>query len=181
LAALIPVVLMSSSGEGMDFSSVCVNEFQAHRSVYEHLMELGHRRIAYFSGARNFRYEIVVRLMKELGLEIVPEWIEPIPFVEPEGTEEAILEALRRYGAGATKPTAIVTEDLSLAVIGDNLRILEGGRMQLTAVRYPMMEMGRWAVEEAARFVEDKHRPAQHLSINAVLIKRASCAPPAAA
>jgi len=198
LRAHVPVLLLGFPGEELNVSSVCVNEHGAFRLAFKHLYDLGHRDIAYFHSSREERYEIAMSVMRELGLQILPEWTEPIPH-DLATVDNAIQRALELYESGPRRPTAVVTyefpvgihmfyqlrmrgirfpEDMSFVVIGDNLRIMEGGDIQWTAVRYPMIEMGRWAVEEAVRMVEDPNRPIQHLKIEGRLIKRASSGPP---
>jgi len=202
IRAYVPVVLTGFPGQEADVSSVRVNELGAHRTAFKHLTDLGHRRIAYLTSVdapgstHERRYRIVLEVMRELGLEVVPAWTRPLPF-HPHEPEAAIQSALDAYLNGPEKATAVVTEEFfgfrmcsalrergvrvpeefSVVVNGDNLWARYGSEIELTAVRYPMMEMARWAVQEAVSLVEEKDRCVRHLEIDAVLTPRHSSGP----
>lgn len=194
--AHVPVVLAGASGQAVDTSGVRVNEYRAHLKALKHLADLGHSRIGYFTRKGYHRHALVMKAMEELGLEIVPEWTDPVDFTV-ENMNEAVSRTLERFMAGTTRPTAILAEEfpavrfvhdltmrgvdvpgqMSVVCIGDNMSPISLAHVPLTAIRYPMKEMGAWAVKEAARLIETPNQPAQNLEIEATLVVRASSGP----
>ena len=201
MAAHVPVVLSGYHSPDVDLSSIRVDEYRAHRKVLDHLKQLGHKRIAYLSDARsspyNYRYDMVMRAFKDLGLQAHDDLVKPISIESVFEPQMALEQAVGQILNGAVRPTAILTsefwgfhlmtsllsrgvkvpEDMSVAVIGDNLWALHGTEIQITAVRYPMAEMARWGVEEAVALVENPAHPIRHVEVEASLIPRASSGP----
>jgi len=198
MKAHVPVVLVGCMSDAVDVSGVKVNEYRAHRKAIEHLLALGHRRIAYLNSRRpdTMRYEWVKQAFQELNAPQDARWTTPIP-IDAERPVAAVERVAAEYMESPDRPTAVLTEeffgftlmhalrargvrvpeDMSVVVIGDNLWALHGTEIAMTAVRYPMVEIARWAVEEAMRLVEDPERPPSRIEIDASLFPRASSGP----
>lgn len=143
----------------------CDNRFGAHLAV-EHLIRLGHRRIAHLAGPMNAlsahdRLEGYRQAMEQHGLEVRPEWIVPATY---EGDDFSPLVRLLKQ---PDRPTAVFawSDELAvrtlnlcselklyvpddLAIIGfDSTQICEHTHPPLTSVRQPVYQMAAEAVE----------------------------------
>lgn len=175
---------------------LAVDDVGAGRIATAHLIELGHREIAYVGGGRAFvttaRYDGYVTQMREAGLTARA-------LVATEFGFEAGSKGLVMALAQRPRPTAVVVnnvisgigllaaahdaglqipEDLSVIAIHD-AEIADNVRPTLTTVKLPMAELGTRAVEEIATALDGRppragilHDPAPQV------IMRGSSAPP---
>ncbi|GAA2025867.1 LacI family DNA-binding transcriptional regulator [Catenulispora yoronensis] len=180
--------------------SIGVTDFAGGLAATEHLLGLGHRRIAMIQGrpeaassrARLHGYQAA---LSTAGIAVDPDLIERGDFLigpsrmaalrlldlaEPptavfaasDGQALGVIEAARQRGLR-------VPEDLS--VVGfDGVPVLQYSSPPLTTVRQPFAEMGRAAVQSLLRLASGRDLASRHVELATELIVRASCAPPPA-
>jgi LacI family transcriptional regulator len=161
----IAVVLVASGKPAQDFCAISINNFEASRAMTRHLLELGHRRIAFINGhpnqtATGQRFHGYVEAMTEAGLSVDADQVAQGYFTYRSG-----LDAAEKLLSGA-KPTAIFAsnDDMAaatmavahrqgldvpgdLSVVGfDDTPLATTVWPELTTVRQPIAEMAREAV-----------------------------------
>ncbi|PRX45897.1 LacI family transcriptional regulator [Prauserella shujinwangii] len=183
-----------------DVPSVGATNWGGGLSATEHLLELGHRRIAMIGGPVGFlcskaRIDGYRSALERAGLAADPELIRHGDF-HHEGGYVAALELLRM----PEPPTAIfagsdeqalgtieaarmcglaVPGDLS--VVGfDDLPVARWSSPPLTTVRQPLAEMGRHAGRMLADLIAGKQPDSRRVELATQLTVRASTAPPRA-
>lgn len=184
------VILLGSSG-GRGLSSVTVDDVRGGALAMAHLLELGHRRIAYFGGPRA-ELQIADRLrgarsmLKKYGLAD-----DLLVRVDTTGTAQAQrLASAREVLAHPFRPTAVmcandvlalaleveavrsglqVPSDVSL-VGYDDIEAAETALVPLTSVHQPHYELGRTAGELA--FAESDE--GRHVVLKPTLVVRES-------
>jgi LacI family transcriptional regulator len=103
----IPVVLLASGADYPDHDTVSSDSEQAGRLAMEHLLELGHKRIALLAGPlrrrkSHTRRDAFVQMCREFGLTVDPALIVETPF-----TQEGGYTAMRELLNLAEPPTAV--------------------------------------------------------------------------
>jgi LacI family transcriptional regulator len=112
----LPVVLLNCRVEGGAYDSINVDNFGGAHSMTRHLLDAGHRRIAFVRGPRG-NYDAEERLrgyraaLIEYGLECRPEWEVMGDFTEA-GGERAASECLER----SPRPSAVFASNDSTAI-----------------------------------------------------------------
>jgi DNA-binding LacI/PurR family transcriptional regulator len=193
------LVLLNRDVPGLDVDRVMFDNRAGAQAAIRHLLDLGHRRIAYVTG-RNEISTVVERLagyhdaLAEHGVVPNPGLVSRVE-IEP----EAAAEATRRLLDREPRPTAIFTYN-DLMAVGALVAIREAGlrvpedvslvghddilyapylQVPLTTVAQPTREMG----ETAARLLVDRlrgdERPPRTIVLSSRLVVRASTAPPA--
>jgi LacI family transcriptional regulator len=195
-----PVVLLDRHRSVRQWCSVSVDDTHGARLVAEHLIELGHRRVALINGPVNLkpcaeRRDSFLTVLHEHGLEL-----DPSDDIEvPEMTVEAGYEAGRRLLGSDARPTAVFcTNDLlalgmeriavesgvrvpsQLGIVGyDDIRFASTSLVPLTTVRNPSFELGyeatKLVIDEATNTTEHAHR---RLMFEPELVVRSSTAAP---
>ena len=181
------------------FVSVETDDVAASMALTRHLVDLGHRRIAFFCGPQfnpwaAERFEGYRRALREARLEVDDNMVFNAGSTIEEG-EKAALEMLNE----SARPTAIIAVndlvaigagtvlinqgvkipgDISLAGFG-NVLVSEHFRVPLTTVRQPKMRLGTAAVDSLVRLMRGE-RPASK-RLPAEIVVRASTAPPSTA
>lgn len=163
----VPIVLLNNQHPSEFAHSVMIANSEASAAATQHLIDLGHRRIAYI-GDRNGRQSDTERFAGyRHALDAADLSFEPELVFHGDGNPEGGMEGVARLMALANPPTAIfcyddmtaigalrrirmlgmrVPEDVSL--IGfDDLPIVRYSDPPLTTVRQPMPQMGRQAME----------------------------------
>jgi DNA-binding LacI/PurR family transcriptional regulator len=193
----LPVVILGHrSPFCAPFVSAEPDDLTASQNATRYLIEIGHRRIAFFTGplasaSTAERIEGYRRALREARLEPDDHLIFSAGDSMADG-EKAALQLLNEK----TDPTAVQTfndlvaigaaniflkqgikipEDLSLVGFG-NILIAEYFRVPLTTVRQPKLRLGIAAVELMLKLVRGERAEARRLP--AELIIRASTAPP---
>jgi len=185
-----------------DRSAVIINDFEGARMMTEHLLELGHRDIAFVQGdpahSPAKRREAGFRqAMADAGLQIEPRRIAPGYFTYRSG-----LQAGQQLLESNDRPTAIfaANDDMAAAVsaIAHGLGLSIPGDLsiagfddtpvattvwpELTTIRQPIADMASAAVEvmiDAVRRARlDEAAKPQHRFMPLSLVKRASTAVP---
>jgi LacI family transcriptional regulator len=179
-------------------TSVGATNFAGGFAATEHLLSLGHRRIAYmgadasfaFSQARVHGYRAA---LEDAGIEV------PDGYVHSEGARyhagmaggtvlldlpqrpTAIVAVTDEVAAGvieaARKKALRVPEDLSIVGFDDTevARLLSP---PLTTVRQPLREMGRVALRTALQMASGEELDSHHVELATELVVRSSTAPP---
>ena len=163
----IPVITIDHVGEHAEFLSITTDCYEGARTAMQHLIGLGHRRIAYIAGderlasARDRRHAYIETLA-DYGLEPDPSLLQPGDFTEICGYEATV-----RLLSLANPPTAIfAANDLSafgaitairkaglcvpddISVIGfDDILFAAQFSPPLTTIRQPLRQIGHSAVE----------------------------------
>ncbi len=198
----MPVVLVSQHAVGR--ASVYIDDVEGARRGTRHLVNLGHRRIAFVRTAdpSGFAWSSRERLvgyraaLAEAGLDADEELVAA---VAPR-SRRSLVEAVGQVLSLARQPTAIFCEadDIAAKVLGvlRAERIDVPGRMSvlgfddqelsrwldLTTVAQPAVEVGRTAAELAAAILDVPGTdPARHIVLPTRVVPRGSTAPPAAA
>jgi LacI family transcriptional regulator len=195
----VPTVILGHRGLFCSsFASVETDDIAASYSVTKHLIELGHKRIAYFTGppvspSAQERYEGYRRALREADIEMDDRLVFNAGSTIEEG-EKAALQMLNE-NPKATAVQAVndlvaigaadvfldqgvrIPEDLSVAGFG-NILVSEYFRVPLTTVRQPKLRLGYAAMDLMQALLRGE--PAEPKRLRAELVARASTAAPAA-
>jgi len=197
----IAAVLVASGKPAADHCAISINNFEASRAMTRHLLELGHKRIAFINGnpnqtATGQRFHGYVEAMTEAGLSVDAEQVGQGYFTYRSG-----LEAAEKLLAG-TKPTAIFAsnDDMAAATMAvahrkglevpgdlsvtgfDDTPLATTVWPELTTIRQPIAEMAREAVRLLFEQIRGRRAgtPPQvvHKMLKFTLVKRDSSAAP---
>jgi DNA-binding LacI/PurR family transcriptional regulator len=194
----IPFVVVDHRGDlGTDVPSVGATNWLGGRAATEHLISLGHRRIAVISGDATLRcskdriagYRAA---LEDAGIPIDPALTRPGNFSQKSGYEQTceLLEL-------AEPPTAIfagsdmqamgvysalrargLSMPASMSVVGfDDVPIASIVTPALTTVRQPLIEMGRVATTMLLRMIAGEPLDSIRVELTTTLLERESCAP----
>jgi LacI family transcriptional regulator len=161
----IPVVFLDRYPDGAPFSSVTVDDVTGGRLAAEHLLEHGHRRLAFVAGPSSLRQVTERRAGVEAAVERAGDDVSLLVVSTPELTTDAGREAAEELVAMPTqsRPTAVVAgNDLvaigmlqgllrhglrvpeDVAVVGyDDIEFAASAAVPLSSVRQPRAELGR--------------------------------------
>ncbi len=194
-AAEVPVVVVGRQLRGVDVDAVLIDERHGTGLVLDHLLALGHERIAHVDAGRGAggpqRRSAYLRGMRARGLAAHARVI-PGDF-----TEEAGTKAARRLLAERTLPTAVFAANDMVAagllgefdragvdvpghvsIVGyDNISIAHLAHVSLTTVDQPRSAMGRMALELLLERI-DHRRPTVVRLVEPTLVIRSTTAPP---
>jgi LacI family transcriptional regulator len=179
-------------------ASVTVDDAAGMRLAVEHLIELGHTRIAHIAGPREAdtarrRLAGFRAAMRAAGLAIDTHFVTEASFEEAEG-----YEAMERLLDGRPGPTAVAVWSLAAAVgalaaarrrglrVPEHLSVIAFHDAPLaayldpplTTIRMPLRELGARSVECLLRLVEGGAMPSIVIRTPPVLVFRDSTAPP---
>lgn len=194
----LPVVLLNDSDPDTEHDSIRIDNRGGARSATEHLIDLGHRRIAVVRGPEDnsdaaerlagFRDALAAR-----DVAFDPEWLLAGDFREESGYRAGTLLA-----RSPTRPTAVfATNDAmaigclaalrerglsvpaDLALVGfDDIPIARFLDPPLTSVRVAIAELGARAIERLLATIEGANGSTRHHEIvAATLVVRASTSP----
>jgi len=196
---MVPIVLINNQHPGEFVHSVMIDNVQGSREATNHLIQLGHRRIAYVGDQYGHQSD-AERLggyreaLESASLPMAPGLVE-----YGDGRPEGGIQAMDRLLALADPPTAVfcyndmtalgvlrtlrvhglhVPADISLVGF-DDLFIVSYTEPQLTTVRQPMQRMGRMAMESLLQLMSG-HPSEEAVKVPAELIVRESTAAPGA-
>lgn len=195
----VPAVLIGAFADNRPNSSVSLDDPAAGRMAMEHLLALGHRRIATITGplvedcARE-RLAAYHDAMAETGADIADGWV-----VEGNWSADAGFQALHAILATGERPTAIFAQNDQMAVgalraarshgfdvphtlsiIGvDDIPLAAHFEPPLTTVHQNFAEIGRTAAQLLIQALEEPTTPPAHVRLPPRLVVRASTAAPA--
>jgi LacI family transcriptional regulator len=175
-------------------SSVGCTNFAGGLSATQHLLDLGHRRIAYLGGpattaVNQARMQGFRAAMEAAGVPVPPEYVRTGGFCYPHGLQEgaavldldptptAVFAAGDESALGAIQAARArglrVPEDLS--VVGfDDTELATMTSPQLTTVRQPLREMGAVALRTALRLAAGEKIDSRHVELATELVVRGS-------
>jgi DNA-binding LacI/PurR family transcriptional regulator len=194
-ASEVPVVLVGRQARGADADLVVIDENRGTDLVLDHLVGLGHERIAHVDGGRGAggpqRRSAFLRGMqaRRLGARA--------RVIAGDFTEEAGAGAARRMLAERELPTAVfAANDLiavgllggfdqagvqvpgDISIVGyDNISIAHLAHVSLTTVDQPRTEMGRMALELLLDRIDNRRASVVRL-VEPTLVVRSTTAPP---
>jgi LacI family transcriptional regulator len=181
----------------VDVTSVGSTNFTGGLSATQHLLDLGHHRIAYVGGrvtsvcnqARMHGYRAA---MDAAGITVPPEYVRHGDFRHEDGLVEggALLdlpEPPTAVFAGSDETAVGVLEAArarglripgELSVVGfDDTELARLASPALTTVRQPLQEMGKVALRTAMRLAADEEVESHHVELATELVVRQSTAP----
>ena len=191
----VPIVLVNDQYPGEFVHSVTIANQEGMRAATEHLIELGHRRIAYLGDRNGYQTDAARRAGYKAALIRAGIGFAPELAVLGDGGPEAAMEAVHALLRLNTPPTAVccyndmtalgamrairarglrVPQDVSVTGF-DDLFFAEYLAPALTAVRQPMRQMGQMAMENLFKLMSGQDSAAQ-VKVDAELIVRGSTA-----
>jgi LacI family transcriptional regulator len=200
LARKVPTVLLGPPAPFCkSFASVESDEQTASYTATQHLLKLGHKRIAYLTGPpvtpwAHERFEGYRRALREARIEVDDKLVYAAGSTIEDGTKAGL--QLLNESCPATAIQAVsdsvaigcaealfsrglkIPNDLSLVGFG-NIMAAEYFRVPLTTLRQPKFRLGTAAVEVMLNLL--KGQPVETKRLSAELIERQSTAPPKAA
>ena len=195
----VPTVLLGHRAPFCSqFPSVETDDVAGSALATRHLLELGHRRIAFLAGSQvnpyaRQRYEGYRRALREWQLDVDERLIYRAGSTIEEGEQAA-----RQMIQEGRRPTAVqavndlvaigaaqallqaglrIPQDVSVVGFG-NVLVSEHFRVPLTTVRQPKFRLGQAAVQMMERLLQGQ--PAEPARLPLELVVRDSTAPPAA-
>lgn len=198
----VPTVLINNQAATEMAHSVCHDDVTGGLVLTHHLIELGHRRIAYLGHSRTGRIsqdrlEGYKEALSQAGLLVRPEYVA----AGPNGSAEGGAIGLGKLLAVEDRPTAVVCfndtmaigamhavrqaglrlpEDCSITGF-DNIPLSQYVNPALTTFHQPRYELGAEAAEMMLRLLSRKNKEfdaAEIISLRGQLVVRASTAPP---
>ncbi len=161
----VPMVLINRAPKNFKGSSVCIDSFQVGVLATEHLINLGHRQIAFIGGDRQNTKEreyAFLKTMKAHSLPVPKEWV-----IDTEYSLEKTTQQIKEMIRSKRLPTAIyvgmdvlafwaarillehgirIPEDISI-IGSDNIPFSEDFRVPLTTVEVHTYEIGQRGFE----------------------------------
>jgi DNA-binding LacI/PurR family transcriptional regulator len=197
----VPVVAVSGHGTTQGVTNIVVDHSQAVRLALEHLVGMGHRRIAVikgqaFSSDTDGRWEAIARIARALDVPIDPELTVQLEgdLASPElgyGVTRQLLARQRPFTAlfafndisaiGAMRALREagrrIPEDVSIVGF-DDIQSAAFQQPGLTTVRQPLRRMGELAAEIVLRRIGDPKRTihAKQVRVEPELVVRGSTA-----
>jgi len=195
----LPLVQVGREIDGLDTDFVGSDDRRATQLAVDHLVSLGHRRIAFVGGdgetpTGRHRHAVFAASLAQHGLTADPDMIAPGEPVRITG-----LQALPGLMALPDRPTAVVcfndsvafgimhglqraglTPGADMSVVGcDDVADAAGWVPRLTTIHNQHVEMGRLAAEMLMRRIQDPGRPVRRIMLEPRLVLRETTAPPA--
>jgi LacI family transcriptional regulator len=195
----LPVVLVNRTMDDPVVSSVTGDDRHGVRLAVDHLVALGHRRIAHVAGPQHVstglaRYHGYLDALRRAGLDPDPDLVVYADWFREEPGAKAFRTLLRRD----TDVTAVVAGNDLIALgcydvlnerglgVGSDLSIVGFNDMlfadklcpPLTTIRIPHYEIGARAAQMVLEFIQGHRSEAVQVHLEAELIERSSTGPP---
>jgi LacI family transcriptional regulator len=193
----MPIVQVAREVEGITADFVGADDRHAVELAVDHLVRLGHRRIAYVGGSDatsggKLKHQSFVDSLETRGIALNPEVL-----IQGSGTRAVGLESVPRMLAAAEPPSAVVcfndaiafgvmhglqraglTPGLDMSVVGcDDVGDAALWVPPLTTIHNQHIEMGRLAAEMIMRRINDPDHPPRRITLEPRLVVRESTAP----
>lgn len=190
------VVVDHEGGLGPAIPSVSATNWAGGRAATEHLLSLGHRRIAVIGGNATFRCSIdriagYRVTLEEAGIPLRAEYVRAGAFMPQTGYEQTCalldlpepptaifagsdLQAMGVYSALRTR--GISVPDMISVVGFDDIPLASLVTPALTTVRQPLIEMGRVATTMLLRLISAQPLDYTRVELATTLVVRESCA-----
>jgi LacI family transcriptional regulator len=199
----IPLVFLDAVTLRPGVSSVSIDYAGGVTAAVEHLIGLGHRRIAFLSGpqwlgAARARLRAFSKMQQREGLAVDPQLIQEADH-RVEGGHDAMLRVLDAFPDGNARPTAVLASNdmtaigamgairerglaipADISLMGfDNIQLSAYVWPSLSTVNAPRAEVARAAFQAllAARGPDGKLAPGRRHPIRTVLVERESTGP----
>jgi DNA-binding LacI/PurR family transcriptional regulator len=192
---MVPIILVNDQHPGAFVHSVMICNQEGSRAVAEHMVELGHRRIAFIGDQFGYQSdtERLAGYREALEAAGIPQLSEYV--VRGDGKPEAGMRAMDQLLSLNNPPTAVccyndmtalgamrsvrmrglrVPQDISVAGF-DDLFVASYTEPRLTTVRQPMRRMGQLAMENLIKLISDQES-AVRIRVKPELIIRESTA-----
>ena len=196
----LPAVLMNTRVVEDKHSTFAVDNYGGAHSMVRHLVERGHRSIAFVAGPdSNHEAQERLRGYRSALSELLPDSVGQV--LQGDFTQESGFRVGNQIAALTERPTAIfasndmmaigclsalneaglrVPHDIALAGF-DDIPMSRYVNPPLTTVRAQITELGALALDRLASSIEEPERATvQHVTLRADLIVRQSTAPPTA-
>jgi LacI family transcriptional regulator len=180
------------------FPNVETDDLDSSAAATRHLVELGHRRIAYFAGPMvtpwaQERFEGYRRALREAGIDVDDRLVFNAGSTVEEGVSAALQFIHEQPGATAIQAVndlvaigaanALLDQGVripaDLSIVGHgNILVSEFFRVPLTTIRQPKFRLGTVAAEAMQHLLRGEPSPSRRLP--GQLVIRASTAPPRA-
>jgi LacI family transcriptional regulator len=193
----MPIVQVAREVEGITADFVGADDRHAVELAVDHLVRLGHRRIAYVGGSDatsggKLKHQSFVDSLETRGVAFNPELL-----IQGNGTRAVGLDSVPRMLAAAEPPSAIVcfndaiafgvmhglqraglTPGRDVSVVGcDDVGDAALWVPPLTTIHNQHIEMGRLAAEMMMRRINDPDHPPRRITLEPRLVVRESTAP----
>jgi LacI family transcriptional regulator len=199
LEAGIELVLVNRRQEELPVSSATADDRMGMRLSVEHLLSLGHTRIAHLAGPLDYstgldRHDSFVETMRSAGLDPDPELVAAAEaFTEPEGARlcDQLMAKGRDFTAIAAANDLLALgcydvlaergvrcpEEISVAGFND-MPFAARFQPPLTTIHIPHYEIGAAAAELMLERLQDGDSPPREIRLEPRLVARGSTAPP---
>jgi len=192
----VPMVVLSRHWPDLPISTVSQDHHQQARIALDHLIELGHRRIAFLASEADrqhdwFKWRIecyrqaVLRVAGQVDEELIVlgrdgfEAVQTLIKKRPDVTAIFAVQDLNAAAAvrGLQEMGIRVPEEISVIGLDDTAEAIEG-HPALTTVSFPHAEVGYLAAELLLRQIENDDLYYSKVTVRSSLVERASCAAP---
>jgi LacI family transcriptional regulator len=195
----LPIVLVNRTMDDPVVSSVTADDRGGIQLAVEHLVALGHRRIAHIAGPQHVstgltRYRSFVEVMQQLDLDHGPDLVAYADWFREESGAEACRALLEQH----SDVTAVVAANDLIALgcydvlndrglgVGTDISVVGFNDMlfadklcpPLTTIRIPHYELGTRAAQILLEFVQGQRTDAVQVHLDAELVERKSAGPP---
>jgi LacI family transcriptional regulator len=196
----VPVVAIAGHRQIEGVTNVVLDHVRAAELTLNHLYALGHRKIAFmrgqpFSSDSNARWNGIVAVAEQLGLEIKPELVVSLdrdmtspelgyPVIQQLLATRLPFTALVAFNDISAIGSVRALQDFSLrvpediSVIGfDDIMSAAFTQPRLTTIRQPLAEIGRIATQSLLNLIHGTLAPHAEIAVEPELIVRESTGP----
>jgi DNA-binding LacI/PurR family transcriptional regulator len=190
----IPCVLSQRETPDPRLSSAGVDEAEIADKATRHLLDLGHRAIAFVGGRPNYSYTDgrirgYRQTLTDHGITVPERWIslgwdrtamEAVLEHSPEVTAVVFIDDgyARDYGLPVIEDAGLAIPDDLSVVSFDDIQEMQDYTPPITSAAYPFYRISMRAIQVLEELIQDPLLSSLHIRFHATLIKRASCAPP---
>lgn len=189
----VPFIMVGRHPTDPAVSYVDVDNRVGARQAVEHLLNLGHRRVAAITGPQTMvagidRFQGYLDALNHFKIEVEPNLITSGEFSEKAGYQamqkllsaqpQAVFAASDMMAIGAIRAIqdAGLNVPADIAVVGfDDIPDATRIHPPLTTIRQPTSRSGSWAAELLIDMIENPNPASRHMILTTELVIRASC------